>query len=448
MNILIVDDEEMQRELLKGFLEHQGYNVFTAKDGEEALKIFSSEPIQLVLLDQKMPGLKGEEVLERMKKENPLVRAIMITAYGDVDTAVTVMKLGADDFIEKPVDLTNLLNKIETIEREIGVEEDAEHVSSTIEEEKGPLPIKIVAQSRAMKEVLSMARRVANSPWTVLIRGETGTGKELIARLIHLLSPRKDAPFIEVNCAAIPETLFESELFGHEKGAFTGATSMRKGRFELAHRGTLFLDEVGELPINLQPKLLRAIQEKRISRVGSERDIEIDVRLIAATNRDLKQMVENGQFREDLYYRLNVLEIEIPPLRQRKEDIPALVEFFLEKYKLGPVKFSPEAMDVIIKYPFPGNVRELEHIIQRTVTLARGSIIRPSDLPPELRRHQAETQGSLNERLEALEKEMIISALEKTNWVQTKAAEQLGISERVLRYKMNKHGIKRPNRNS
>ncbi len=446
MNILIVDDEEMQRELLKGFLKHQGYNVLTAKNGEEALKIFSSEPIQLVLLDQKMPGLKGEEVLERMKKENPLIRAIMITAYGDVDTAVSVMKLGADDFIEKPVDLTALLEKIENIERELEVEEDAEHVNSKIEEEPGPLPIKIVAQSRAMKEVLSMARRVAKAPWTVLIRGETGTGKELIARLIHLLSPRKNSPFIEVNCAAIPETLFESELFGHEKGAFTGATSMRKGRFELAHRGTLFLDEVGELPINLQPKLLRAIQEKKISRVGSERDIEIDVRLIAATNRDLKQMVENGQFREDLYYRLNVLEIEIPPLRQRKEDIPALVEFFLEKYKLGPIRFSPEAMDVIIKYPFPGNVRELEHIIQRTVTLARGPVIKPSDLPPELRRHQAETQGSLNERLEALEKEMILSALEKANWVQTKAAEQLGISERVLRYKMNKHGIKKPNR--
>ncbi len=449
MNILVVDDEDMQRELLRGFLAHQGHSVLTAGDGEEALSIFKSEPIQLVLLDQKMPGMNGEEVLARMKEENPLIHAIMITAYGDIDTAVNIMKLGADDFIEKPVDLTALLEKIEDIEQQIAIDEDAEHVNKAIiKTEEAPLPIKIIAKSRAMKEVLSMARRVAKAPWTVLIRGETGTGKELVAQLIHLLSPRKNAPFIEVNCAAIPETLFESELFGHEKGAFTGASSMRRGRFELAHRGTLFLDEVGELPLTLQPKLLRAIQEKKISRVGSERDIEIDVRVIAATNRNLKQMAETGQFREDLYYRLNVLEIHIPPLRQRKEDINALLDFFLDKYKLGPIQFSPEAKDVLIKYPFPGNVRELEHIVQRTITLARSSIIKPSDLPPELRRHQAETQGTLNERLEALEKEMIISALEKTNWVQTRAAEQLGISERVLRYKMGKHKIKRPDKDS
>lgn len=441
MIILIVDDEVAQRELLRGFLERQGYEALTAADGEEALELFRKEPVQLVLLDHRMPGLTGDQILQRMKAINPMVRAVMITAYGDVGTAVTMMKLGADDFIEKPVDLEGLLAIIHRIEQKAAVEEDASHVTRAVEE--GPLPLKIVAESHAMKEALSLARRVAATPWTVLIRGETGTGKELIARLIHLLSPRKDALFIEVNCAAIPETLFESELFGHEKGTFTGAVATRRGRFELAEGGTLFLDEIGELPLVLQPKLLRALEEKHITRVGGERELKVDVRLVAATNRDLKRMFEAGQFREDLYYRLNVLEIEIPPLRQRREDIPALLDFFLERYALRPVRFTPEALDTLIKYPFPGNVREVEHVIQRTITLTRSQIIRPSDLPEEVRQYRATTQGTLAERLEAVEREMLLAALENTEWVQTRAAELLGISERVLRYKMAKHGIKK-----
>jgi two-component system response regulator AtoC len=285
---------------------------------------------------------------------------------------------------------------------------------------------------------------VAPTPWTVLIRGETGTGKELIARLIHLLSPVSDGPFVVVNCSAIPENLFESELFGHEKGAFTGASSSRRGRFEQARDGTLFLDEIGELPLSLQPKLLRALQEKRICRVGSEKDISADVRVVAATNRDLKTLVEEGLFREDLYYRLTVFDIELSPLRQRKEDIPSLVDFFLERYSLRPTRFDAEAMTTLVKYSFPGNVRELEHIIQRIVTLGRGNVIRDRDLPAEIRFHQATEQGSLSERLEAVEREMLFSALEKSAWVQTKAAESLGISERVLRYKMKKHNIRKP----
>jgi transcriptional regulator with GAF, ATPase, and Fis domain len=307
--------------------------------------------------------------------------------------------------------------------------------------EEGPLPLKIVAESPVMKEVISLVRRMADSPWPVLILGETGTGKELIAQLLHLLSPRKDNPFIEVNCAAVPESLFESELFGHEKGAFTGAVSRRRGRMELADRGTLFLDEIGEMPLNLQPKLLRSLQEQKISRVGSEGEIHLDVRPISATNRDIKRMTEGGQFREDLYYRIKVLEIEIPPLRERREDIPVLTDFFLKRYAGSALRFSPEAMDALIKYPFPGNVRELEHAIQRTITLTRGSVARPSDLPEEIRRHEATTQGTLIERLNAIEREMILSALEKKNWVQTHAAELLGISERVLRYKMKKHEV-------
>ncbi len=441
MKILIVDDEPDQRELLKGFLENQGYDVLCAADGREAISLFRKEPIQVVLLDQRMPDMNGEEVLEKIKEINPLVRAMMITAYGAVNTAVNVMKLGADDFLEKPVDLSVLLEKIQTLEQKISVEEDVNEVEDSVS--LSSLPINIVAESPEMKEVLSMARRVADTPWSVLIRGETGTGKELMARLIHLLSPRSDGPYVEVNCAAIPENLFESELFGHEKGAFTGAVSRRRGKFEMAREGTLFLDEIGELPPALQPKLLRALQEKKICRVGSEKDLETDVRVIAATNRDLKKLAEKGSFREDLYYRLNVFEIDIPPLRNRKQDIPALVKFFMERYSTRPMELSPEAMDILIKYPLPGNVRELEHIVQRAVTLSRGRVIKPMDLPPEIRHYQAISTGTLNERLEAVERETILSALEKAGGVQTAAARMLGISERVLRYKMAKHGIRR-----
>ncbi|MBI5557619.1 MAG: sigma-54-dependent Fis family transcriptional regulator [Deltaproteobacteria bacterium] len=442
MKILVVDDEQLQRETLKGFLEKKGYQVYSAAGGGEALRIFSAYPIQLALLDHKMPDMNGDELLARMKEINPFVRAIMITAYGAVETAVRVMRLGADDFLEKPVDLLELLGKIENIEQQLAVAEDVAAVAETIDSSK-ELPLQVIGDSPAMDKLLSVAQRVAQTPWTVLIRGETGTGKELIAHLIHLLSPRSQAPFIVVNCAAIPENLFESELFGHEKGSFTGASGKRKGRFELAQSGSLFLDEIGELPLNLQAKLLRALQERVISRVGSEADIEVDVRVLAATNRDLKQLVAEGKFREDLYYRLNVLEIEIPPLRNRKEDIPQLVDFFLARYSLRPVRFDPEALATLVKYPFPGNVRELEHVIQRTVTMARGPVVRMVDLPAEMRFHKASEQGNLADRLDSMEREMILAALEKHDWVQTKAAESLGISERVLRYKMAKHAIKK-----
>lgn len=441
MRILIVDDDALQRELLKGFLDNQGYNTLTASDGLEALRLFEREPVQLVLLDQKMPGLTGDEVLKKMKVMNPMVQAIMITAYGDVDTAVTVLKLGAGDFLEKPVDLSLLLEKIQQIEQGIAVDEDVAVVEKALKE--GPLPLKMIAESLEMKNVISFIRRVAESPWPVLIFGETGTGKELAAHLIHLLSPRDASLFIEVNCAAIPENLFESELFGHVKGAFTGALGNRRGRFELASGGTLLLDEIGEMPLLLQPKLLRALQDGKISRVGSEEDIRVDVRLVTSTNRDLKHMIDMGQFREDLYYRIKVFEIEIPPLRRRREDIPPLVKFFLDRYAPADLHFTPEALDILIKYPFPGNVRELEHIVQRTATLVRGGIIRPADLPQEIRHHSTVTQGTLAESLEVVEREMIASALEKTDWVQTKAAELLGISERVLRYKMKKGGIRK-----
>ncbi len=439
MKILIVDDDALQRNLLMGFLQKKGYDVAAAANGKEALAYFGSHPVQLVILDHRMPGLNGDAVLAEMKRMTPLVRAIMITAYGTVNTAVEVMKLGADDFLEKPVDLTALLEKIHMIEHRLAVAEDAADVAEAVD--RSSLPINLIGSGAAMQEVISLVRRVAPSPWTVLISGETGTGKELIARLVHLLGPSGDGPFVEVNCGAVPENLFESELFGHEKGAFTGAASTRRGRFELAGGGTLFLDEIGELPLSLQPKLLRALQEKRFCRVGGEREITADVRVVAATNRDLKQMATEGLFREDLYYRLNVFDIALPPLRERKEDIPDLVAFFLQRFSTRPVTFDPEAMMTLARYAFPGNIRELEHIVQRAVTLVRGSRVRDRDLPPEIRFHQAADQGTLAERLDAVEREMILTALEKYDGVQTLAAQSLGISERVLRYKLKKHGL-------
>ncbi|WP_373499692.1 sigma-54-dependent transcriptional regulator [Desulfococcus sp.] len=439
MNILIVDDDAMQRELLMGFLRKKGYDVAAAANGRDALAYFAGHPVHLVILDHRMPDLNGDAVLAEMKRMTPLVRAIMVTAYGSVQTAVEVMKLGADDFLEKPVDLMQLLEKVQMIAHRLAVVEDVADVAEAVDRE--PLPINLVGDGPAMQEVISLVRRVAPSPWTVLISGETGTGKELIARLVHLLGPSGDGPFVEVNCGAVPENLFESELFGHEKGAFTGAAGVRRGRFELAGGGTLFLDEIGELPLSLQPKLLRALQEKRFCRVGGEREITAEVRVVAATNRDLRQLTAEGRFREDLYYRLNVFDIVLPPLRERKEDIPELVDFFLQRFSMRPVAFDPGAMMALVRYSFPGNVRELEHIVQRAVTLVRGSRIREIDLPPEIRFHQAALQGTLAERVDAVEREMIQTALEKHDGVQTRAAASLGISERVLRYKIKKHRL-------
>jgi two-component system response regulator AtoC len=440
MRILIVDDDPLQRDLLGGYLQKQGFVVVEAAGGEEALDCFLRQPIDLVLLDQRMPDLQGDEVLERIKAINPLARVIMITAFGEVDTAVRVMRLGADDFLEKPIDLESLLSKIRTLEEQLHVHEDVVRVEEAID--VAALPVRMIAASPAMQQVLSLALRAAPSPWTVLIVGETGTGKELVARLIHLLSPRQDRPFIPLNCAAVPEGLFESELFGHEKGAFTGAASRRRGVFEQANQGTLFLDEIGELPPPVQAKLLRALQEKTVTRVGGEQQLPVDVRIVAATNRDLKQMVADGGFREDLYFRLNVITIDIPPLRQRKEDIPALIDFLLAKYQ-SEARFDDQALQQLTKYHYPGNIRELEHILQRTVTLARSSRIGLRDLPMEIRdyRGPAAENGDLNQRLSELERQLLIDALERHNWVQTKAAAALGISERVLRYKMERLGI-------
>ncbi len=440
MKVLIVDDEPLQRSILRQFLEEKGFQAVEAEDGRKAIYLFKKEFIPVVLLDHRMPDMNGDDVLEELMKINPMVKVIMITAYGAVDTAVRVMKLGACDFLEKPVDLELLLEKVDAAVSRIETEEDLKEVSKEIEDSQ--IPLTFIGSSHAMKEAVSTARRVAATPWPVLIYGETGTGKELMARLVHELSPRKDYQFVEVNCAAIPENLFESELFGHKKGAFTGAARDKKGLFEFAQRGTIFLDEIGELPEHLQAKLLRVLQEKKMTPLGAVQPITVDVRVVAATNRDLKALIEQGLFRQDLYFRLNVFEIHLPPLRERKEDIPELVELFLGKYSTKPVRISSEAMDRLLKYNWPGNVRELEHIIQRLVTLCRGNVIRASDIPGDFQSSD-ELGQDLESRLRQVEREEILKALRAKGWVQTRAAELLGISERVLRYKMKKYGINR-----
>ncbi len=442
MNILLVDDEPVQRQILKDFLEERGYKVVEAEDGHQAISIFKKQFIPLVLLDHRMPGMTGDEVLKELKKINPLVKVIMITAYGAIDTAVKVMKLGAFDFLEKPVDLNELLKKIDKALEDVEIEKDIKELTIDKEPETSQNSFSFIGKSSAIKEAISIAKRIAPTSWPVLIYGETGTGKELMARLIHELSPRKSSPFVAINCATFSENLFESELFGHIKGAFTGANKDKRGLFEEANGGTIFLDEVGEIPISLQAKLLRVLQEQTILRVGSTRPIKIDVRVISATNRNLKEMIKQGKFRQDLYYRLNVFELTLPPLRERKEDIPELVKYFIKKYSNREITVSSSALDFLIKYNWPGNIRELEHVIQRTVTLARGVVLKESDFCLDYEELD-ESYSSLQQRLEAIEKKEILKALEKTNWVQTRAAERLGISERVLRYKMKKFGIKK-----
>lgn len=443
MRILVIDDEQDQRRMLCGFLKREGHLPLQAANGEQGIEVYRGEAVDLVLLDQKMPGMSGAETLARLHQINPLVKVIMITAHGAVDTAVDAMKLGALDFLEKPVDLRQLQQRLQEIAEQLLVEEDVQQLDEQTSERRLPFPV--IGRSSSLRAVLSLLQRVAAHAWPVLLRGETGTGKELFARLVHGLSPRHQQPFVEVNCAAIPETLFESELFGHEKGAFTGADRIKPGRFEAAHQGALFLDEVGELPLLLQAKLLRALQEQRVQRVGSSQSRPVDVRIIAATNRNLQQMVQDGQFREDLYYRLNVFEVEIPPLRQRKEDIPDLVNFFLQKHKFTEREFSESAIDRLLKYEFPGNVRELEHIVQRATALCRGTRVQEQDLPAEVFRHQSSaTAGSnLKQRVAAFEVRMLEEALQEHDGVQVKAAEALGISERVLRYKLEKYGLSR-----
>jgi len=444
--ILVVDDEQSQRKVLAGFLRKLGFEVLQADGAAAALEQARARTLDLVLTDLRMPDADGLELLAGLHRINPEVPAIVMTAFGTVKTAVEAMKRGAADYLTKPIDLDELEVLIgRVLERRALLSENAELRNQV--ESRYALRGLETANPR-MQEAISVAARVASRDVTVLIRGESGTGKELMARAIHHASPRSRGPFVAVNVAALPETLLESDLFGHERGAFTGADRERRGRFEQANGGTLLLDEIGDLPRSTQVKLLRVLQERTVERLGSNRPIEIDVRILAATNRDLPAMIAAGEFREDLFYRLNVVCVELPPLRERREDIPALVEQFVSR-ATGPGeerRFSREAMDALLKYRYPGNVRELENIVQRALALAREPVIGTSDLPPQVRSAGADEAagGSLIEQVARLERRLISEALAESGGVQTRAAKLLGISERHLRYRLHKHAIDQP----
>jgi len=443
--ILVVDDEPAQRELVRGFLRKQGFDVAEAGGGREAVARFKQEPFDLVLTDMRMPDLSGLDVLEAVRSMSPETAVMIVTAYGTIETAVSAVKAGAADYLTKPLNLDELLHRIHRVrERHQLVAENRELREALAERHRVE---GIIGDSGRMQEVLSLVRRVAPSDATVLIRGESGTGKELIAKALHYASPRASGPLVKVNCAALAEGLLEAELFGHEKGAFTGAVASRKGRFELADSGSIFLDEIGDLPPHLQVKLLRVLQEREFERVGSSRPIKVDVRLLAATHRDLEMLVREGRFRDDLYYRINVVTILLPPLRERREDLPPLIECFVRAFAEKNGKtirgLTAEAREALLRYDYPGNVRELENLIERAVVLTRDDVIGPEDLPLTLGAPPPETgaDAGLVAAVEGLERRMIREALAKANGTQTRAAELLGISERVLRYKLRKYGL-------
>ncbi len=451
--IMVVDDERSMREFLEILLRKEGYGVSSFASGEEALESFIKESYDLAIVDLKMPGMSGIELLKKIKKLNPETIVIVITAYASVESAIEAMKAGAYDYFIKPFNVDEIkLHIRRALERK------------RLEEENKDLKLKygfngLVGTSHKMRELYRLIMNVAPAKTNILITGESGTGKELVAKAIHKESPRKAAPFVAVNCGAIPENLIESELFGYEKGAFTGAGSSKEGLVELADGGTLFLDEITELPLNLQVKLLRFIQDRYIRRIGGREEKQVDIRLIAATNRDIEKEVREGRFREDLYYRINVIRIDMPPLRERKEDIPHIAMHFVEKYnrELGKnIKgISEEAMACLVEYDYPGNVRELENAIERAVALEMDNLISPSSLPPAIRsstgahrrlEHPSPPQVEIPpegvdlEKLVAeYEKGIIMEALRKTGGVKKEAAKLLGISFRSMRYKLSKY---------
>ena len=435
-SILVVDDEKNQREILETILSGEGYDITTASSGEAAMKFVESRRFDLVLTDLKMTGMSGLDLLKELTNFDKSIIVILLTAHGSVDSAVDALRLGAFDYLQKPYDSEKLL---ETVDRAL--------------KKLSALDTEIVSVSPEMDKVKKLILKIAKSNSTVLIRGESGTGKELIARSIHKNSLRSNGVFQAVNCAAINENLLESELFGHEKGSFTGAVAEKKGLFEIADNGTLFLDEIGELDIALQAKLLRALQEKEIRRVGGVKEIGVDVRVLAATNRDLLNMTQEKRFREDLYYRLNVLSIEMPPLRTRITDIPVLIEYFLKKHTRGTdrkITMSSDARRLMENYSYPGNVRQLESAIERAILLCENDTITTEDLPPEM------TQGSTpaaagdlfalppeGVNFEDVERSLIMQAMVRTDNNITKSAKLLGLTFRTLQYRLEKFGFKK-----
>ena len=449
--ILVVDDEVGTRESLRMILKSD-YEMHLAKDAEEAFVRIKQHVPDIILLDILLPDLDGLKVLERIKQNDSDMIVIMITATKTVKTAVEAMKLGAYDYVTKPFDIDELRLIINRALSTRSLQKEVQFLREEVDRNYGFGSI--IGKSKIMKEIFKVVRQVADSKSTVLVMGESGTGKELISRAIHYNGKRKNFPFVTINCAAIPETLIESELFGHERGAFTHAIERKLGRFELAHQGTLFLDEIGELTPATQSKILRFLEEKEFQRVGGSKTIKVDVRLICATNKDLPQLLKKEVFREDLYYRINVVPIVIPPLRERREDIPVLVDHFLMKYNAENSKnvkgLTKEASDLMMNYDWPGNVRELENLVERTVTLTHNEYIQPGELPFSVtnlskingfRDHVMSGKVSFSEAEKEFERLLILDALKKANFVQSHAADMLGITRRILKYKMDKLGI-------
>ncbi|MBD3219364.1 MAG: response regulator [candidate division Zixibacteria bacterium] len=451
LRILIVDDEKSQREMLGDFLSKKGYKIETAGSGDEALKKYEAGNFEIALLDQKMPGMDGIELLRSLKEIDPELQAILITAHGTVETAVQAMQVGAYHYITKPiVNLDELLELIRRAGEKHFLLKENRILKEELKENLGDFSM--IGDSKAMRKVLSTVSSVASADTTILLTGESGTGKELVAHAIHGKSPRAENSFVTINCAAIPENLLESELFGHTKGAFTGATAAREGKFSLADRGSLFLDEIGEIPVNIQVKLLRVIEEKSFEKVGGNTPINVDVRIIAATNRNLKAEMERGNFREDLFYRLNVINIELPPLRDRREDIISLVnhysEHFSKKLNKKVSGITPEAKDQLLRYGWPGNVRELVNVIERAVVLLRGDVIDASDLPLSVEDHPAKTDKYFTESeipsIQEVEKGHIEKVLDFTDWNFNKTADILGIHRNTLRLKIKEYELSKP----
>ncbi|MBM4313748.1 MAG: sigma-54-dependent Fis family transcriptional regulator [Deltaproteobacteria bacterium] len=450
-NILVVDDEASHRIMLRAVLTADGYQVTEAADGLDAIRAVEKEAFDIILLDIRMTHMDGIEALTEIRKISPLVPVLIMTAYASVKTAVEALKAGAFDYMTKPLDIEEV---------KILIEKALEHYhlrteNLALKERLGDRFdfSRVIGRSVKMKILLDTLAMVAPSDATVLIMGESGTGKEVAANAIHQNSPRAGQPFIKVSCAALPESLLESELFGHEKGAFTGAVSRREGRFQLAHRGTIFLDEVGEMSQAIQTKLLRVLQEKEFEPLGSVRTVKVDIRVIAATNKDLAKEVREGRFREDLYYRLNVVPITMPPLRDRKEDIPPLAEHFLaifrEKNRKPMKGISGKALDLLVRYDWPGNIRELENCIERAVIMTKEEMITPADFPPQIQRLAGEEErGGLaltsGMSLEAMERELIVKTLAETGGNRTRASEILGINRRTLQNKLKEYGLNIP----
>jgi len=445
--ILIVEDEAKMRRLLELNLGEDGFSTLSAEDAESGLKLLRENPVDLVLTDLKLPGMNGLEFLQAIKRQNAALPVVVMTAFGSVETAVEAMKAGASDYVLKPFSLGEMRM---VIRKELDVHKLREENRSLREAlGKRYAHPNVVARSPKMQEVLATVDRVAPTNSTVLLGGESGVGKDLIARAVHEKSRRASGPFIKINSSAIPENLLESELFGYEKGAFTGAGASKPGKFELADKGTLFLDEIGDVPLAIQVKLLRVLQEREFERLGGTRTVKVDVRLIAATNRDLREALEQGTFREDLYYRLNVVPMDIAPLRQRKEDIPDLVNLFISRFAGDsgkPVEgITPEAMQILVNYHWPGNVRELQNIIERACALAKGTVLKVEDIHLDLRPARA-LNGAGNflpegMTLEQWEDEMIRESLRRANGNKSQAARLLGLSRNALRYRLSKIGI-------